>query len=218
MPVPRRSLATLAGVVALLLAVESSYVVRPGDTLSGLAARLGTTVRALADANGIDDPNRILAGQRLRVPAGEAAGGRRARPPARPQDRPAAGRLIAEVARAHGFHPAFVQAVAWQESGWQMRRRSATGAVGIMQVMPGTGRFVADELVGRPLDLTDPRDNVTAGVVFLDHLWHLTDGDVEATLAGYFQGLASVRRNGRYDATERYVANVLALRDRFRAG
>jgi N-acetylmuramoyl-L-alanine amidase len=87
--------------------------------------------------------------------------------------------------------------------------------VGIMQVMPGTGEFVSRELAGRDLDLEDPRDNVEAGVLFLQYLWELTDGDAEQTLAGYYQGLRSVAENGRYDDTERYIANVLALRDRF---
>jgi N-acetylmuramoyl-L-alanine amidase len=85
-----------------------------------------------------------------------------------------------------------------------------------MQVMPDTGRFVSHELVGRELDLEDPYDNVVAGIAFLQHLWELTDGDVEQTLAGYYQGLRSVRDHGMYDDTERYIANVLALRDRFR--
>jgi N-acetylmuramoyl-L-alanine amidase len=44
----------------------------------------------------------------------------------------------------------------------------------------------------------------------------LPDGDVEQTLAGYYQGLRSVRENGRYASTDRYIANVLALRERFR--
>lgn len=46
-------------------------------------------------------------------------------------------------------------------------------------------------------------------------MWESTAGDVELTLAGYYQGLRSVHDNGLY-ATERYIATVLALRDRFR--
>ncbi len=58
-------------------AAGSPYVVRPGDTLWLLAARFGTTVQALAAANGIADPDLIYAGQTLRVvgpTAGTAAG------------------------------------------------------------------------------------------------------------------------------------------------
>lgn len=43
------------------------YVIQPGDTLSGIAARFNTTYQRLAQLNGIRNPNRIYAGQRLRV-------------------------------------------------------------------------------------------------------------------------------------------------------
>ncbi|MGH2748531.1 MAG: LysM peptidoglycan-binding domain-containing protein, partial [Actinomycetota bacterium] len=45
----------------------ASYLVRPGDTLSGIAARHGVTVSAIARRNDINNPNFIIAGQRLRI-------------------------------------------------------------------------------------------------------------------------------------------------------
>lgn len=48
---------------------EHTYTVRPGDTLWAIARRYGTTVAAIATANGIRDPNRIYPGQELRIPA-----------------------------------------------------------------------------------------------------------------------------------------------------
>lgn len=45
----------------------TSYVVQRGDTLSGIAAATGTSVGALARANGIADPNLIQPGQRLTI-------------------------------------------------------------------------------------------------------------------------------------------------------
>src|SRR5437868_3919071 len=47
----------------------SSYSIRNGDTLNSIAARFHTTVSALAQANHLSNPNRILAGQKLTVPA-----------------------------------------------------------------------------------------------------------------------------------------------------
>ena len=44
------------------------YVVAEGDTLSGIAARFGVTEEALQTANGVADPNRLVAGQELIVP------------------------------------------------------------------------------------------------------------------------------------------------------
>ena len=46
----------------------SVYVVQPGDNLSDIADELGVTTRELQDANGIDDPDSIFAGQELIVP------------------------------------------------------------------------------------------------------------------------------------------------------
>ena len=69
------------------LAAEPVHVVRPGETLYRIARRYGLTVDELARYNHIDDPTRITAGQRLRIPAtarpgqapGTGAGGRQGR-------------------------------------------------------------------------------------------------------------------------------------------
>jgi LysM repeat protein len=58
--------ATAAAVPTVVAA--TSYVVRPGDTLTSIAARHGTTVTALAQANRISDPDRIRIGQLLSIP------------------------------------------------------------------------------------------------------------------------------------------------------
>ncbi|PZR17317.1 MAG: LysM domain-containing protein [Archangium gephyra] len=54
-----------------------SYTIKRGDTLSGIAARYGTTVSALASANGIRNPNLIVAGKTLQIPgkSGGSSGG-----------------------------------------------------------------------------------------------------------------------------------------------
>jgi soluble lytic murein transglycosylase-like protein len=95
-----------------------------------------------------------------------------------------------------------------------MREVSPVDAIGAMQVMPYTGQFLASEVVHRSLDLYDAGDNVTAGVALLSVLTHEASSPRQA-VAGYYQGLQSVRDHGMFVSTKQYVANVMALRERF---
>ena len=72
-----------------------------------------------------------------------------------------------------------------------------------------------DNLAERPLDPSSATDNVHAGVLYLKRLLNDTGGDESAAIAGYYQGLSSVQSRGMYDDTQRYLANVQALRTRF---
>ncbi len=124
-------------------------------------------------------------------------------------------RVVVRTARRHGVHPRLALAIAWQESGWQQHRVSASGALGVMQVMPATGRWLSLQ-VGRRLHLRGLHDNVTAGVVLLKILRAQTGP--RKTMAGYYQGLASVRRYGMSATTRSYVASVRAIRKRLKHG
>jgi soluble lytic murein transglycosylase-like protein len=92
---------------------------------------------------------------------------------------------------------------------------SSANARGIMQVMPGTWQYVQENLTSQRLDPDSATDNVRAGSLYLARLLRDTGGDERLATAGYYQGLASVRRIGLLPETERYVANVMALRSRF---
>lgn len=70
------ALAAVAGIAVAGTAATGSHTVRPGDTLSELAAKHDVSVAALAEANDIDDPNWIPAGMNLVIPgASDGAGG-----------------------------------------------------------------------------------------------------------------------------------------------
>ena len=117
-------------------------------------------------------------------------------------------RLVAAMARHYDVPPPLALAIAWQESGWQQRRVSSAGALGVMQVMPDTGRWMR-WYAGRPLRLRDTHDNVRAGVLTLRILRSWTKYDRNA-IAAYYQGLGAVRRHGHFKDTKRYVASVRA--------
>jgi soluble lytic murein transglycosylase-like protein len=120
--------------------------------------------------------------------------------------------LIIRKARANGVDPALALAVSWQESGWGMHHVSVANAIGAMQVIPSTGEWISG-VIGRRLDLLNPSDNVTAGVVLLKIL--VQQAGERKAVAGYYQGLKSVREHGMFRDTKQYVDNVLYLKRRF---
>src|SRR4051794_20236828 len=197
------------------------YIVRLGDTLSGLAARAGVSVQQMAFMNGLDPDAPLIAGTALKLPTGAPVPTTSAAPsavvPAPPTPTP--GRVsasdIAMVAGRNGVPASLASAIAWQESGFNNAMVSSANARGVMQVLPGTWDWVQKNLALRQLDPANPIDNVGAGVLYLGRLLRESGGDPAMAAAGYYQGLASVRRNGMLPETRRYVDNVLALRGRF---
>lgn len=127
-------------------------------------------------------------------------------------DRSQTKALIIRIARAHGVDPKLALAIGWQESGWDQRQVSPANAIGVMQVIPGSGQWASD-MVGRRLNLMKPEDNITAGVAIIRSLLRSAD-NLPNAIAGYYQGLASVRARGMYTDTRQYVRNVLSLRER----
>jgi LysM repeat protein len=211
-----------------------SYLVRPGDTLSGIAARAGTTVSALAALNGLNPRHYLLYGTVLRLPGGSttptssvagsepigaAATGSLKAPPYPTPQRVTAGQ-IGSIAAADGVPPSLAQAIGWQESGFNNDAVSPAGARGVMQIMPGTWNWIGSVLNrgGTPLSPASAFDNVRGGVIMLHALLGATDGNEAETAAGYYQGLGSVQRYGMYSDTKQYVRDVLALNHRFSGG
>ena len=118
-------------------------------------------------------------------------------------------------AAEYGVPPSLLKALAWMESGWQATVVSPSGAIGIGQLLPGTAAFVAGTLIGVALDPYVADDNIRMSARFLAQLLNLTNGDVNMALAGYYQGLTSVRRDGMKATTAAYVNVILALQARF---
>ncbi len=191
---------------------------RPGDTLSSIAARAGTTVAELALANGLSPDGVLPAGAVLRVsglggsagtsgpsassatsqPVGVSAAGSVSDPPYPTPERVSASQVGA-IASANGVPAALADAVGWQESGFNNDLVSGADARGVMQILPGTWNWIQSSLnAGRPLAPASASDNVRGGVLLLRSLLNSTGGDPAMAAAGYYQGLPSVRANGLY--------------------
>lgn len=218
---------------------ERRHLVVTGDTLGGLAVRYGVSASSIAAANRLRGST-IARGRRLTIP-GAASGRNLAAVPASnagvrvpdsvresvAQNRATLAtrshpskaqvrQLVAATARRHGVDPSLAVAVAYHESGFQQRVVSGVDAIGVMQVLPSTGRALGRQQ-GRTFDLLDAQDNITAGVLLLRQLTRSTGSD-EAALAGYYQGLGSIKRRGVLPQTIDYQRNIAVLRQRFANG
>lgn len=198
------------------LTMNSLHTVQPGETLSSIAARYGTSIAPLARVNKLSNPNLIIAGAQLKVPAGVTIA------PASPSPRAATApapvavieAALAGHAASHRVDSSLVMAVAHQESGWQQDVVSSARAVGVMQVMPATARYINESLGGHNLNFRVADDNVHLGVMYLRHLLHAMPTENKA-LAAYYSGPGNVGK--RLDAGQRHYAhNVQALRSRYR--
>ncbi|MBR1552966.1 MAG: lytic transglycosylase domain-containing protein, partial [Schwartzia sp.] len=123
-----------------------------------------------------------------------------------PQDSTYLG-TIAEAAGKYGVDPKLVSAVAEVESGFSQDAVSATGAVGVMQLMPET----AESLGVNPYDAAQ---NIDGGAHYLKKMLDTFDGDLRKAVAAYNAGPEAVREYGGvppYSETQQYVSSVLDI-------
>jgi soluble lytic murein transglycosylase-like protein len=189
------------------------HTVRAGETLSSIAGRYKTSVTRIAKMNKISDVNFISIGMKLKVPAGSAAN----RGPTGSPSRGSVSASLHKHAGAHGLDVSLVKALAWLESGWNQKAVSSAGARGVMQVMPGTARYINRDLGGggdHRLRLRKMDDNVHLGVMYLRHMLQSMPTQKKA-LAAYFSGPGNVK--GKLNKRQRwYARTVQGLRSRFR--
>jgi soluble lytic murein transglycosylase-like protein len=171
--------------------------VQPGDTLSAIAVRYGTTVAGIVRLNRLDPVGVLPAGRTLVLPV-------------RMADRSVIRRTIVRWARHYGVRRSLALAVAWQESGHQPNLTSSTGAWGVMQVMPATWEYVETVLIGRKVPHTTA-GGIRVGMAYLHYLLKAFGSKERLALAAYLQGEASVREHGIFPSSRPYVANILAL-------
>lgn len=135
------------------------YTVKRGDTLYAIAWRLGVDFRDLVRWNGLDNPDRILVGQTLRVtPPASASTTARDRPPAPPPPaalpKPAPSRLPVAPARSAAAPAARITPVpargqwSWPADGESRRSVSATGSTGL-QIRGTRGQDVRAAAAGQ---------------------------------------------------------------------
>ena len=141
--------------------------------------------------------------------------------------------LITTHARANGIPAALVASVIMHESKFAENAKSHRGALGLMQIMPETGKWIAGELSDEsfsPEDLKNPETNIRYGTWYLGWLLRDFGGNEALALAAYNAGRSTVRewaeeRGWRddfddaddipYEETRLYVRRVLKDRKNY---
>lgn len=117
------------------------------------------------------------------------------------------------VAKRYGLPPSLVHAVISAESAYDTNAISRAGAVGLMQLMPGTAKRYG--VVNR----RNPVDNVDGGARYLRDLLAMFDNNLSLALAAYNAGEGAVKEYGNkippYEETKNYVIKVIDFYKRY---
>lgn len=122
--------------------------------------------------------------------------------------------LIVEHSRRHNLEPQLVAAVIRVESNYHAAAESPKGARGLMQIMPQTGAWAAEQvgvLDFTPEQLFEPPVNIYLGTWYLQDLYHNFNENTYAALAAYNGGRGHVRRwldEGIWDGSRENIGDI----------
>jgi soluble lytic murein transglycosylase-like protein len=203
-----------------------------GSIAAAMPARAGE-IYSYVDEDGVIHFSNVPTDRRYRKLRTQPGGGgvyRSDPPAAAPGGRPPQARIAAANVRLERFREhvraaalkyalpeELLLAVMAVESQFNPNALSEKGAMGLMQLMPGTARemYVSEPWL--------PEQNIDGGARYLRILANMYDGDLVRTVAAYNAGPEAVRRAGEdgvpnIPETREYVRRVVALYQSFRAG
>ena len=113
--------------------------------------------------------------------------------------------IIIKTAIRYQIDPSLVKAIIMAESGYNSRAISKNGAIGLMQLMPGTAQELNIE------DIFNPKQNIDGGVRYFKQLVNQFSGDLKLALAAYNAGSRTVRQYKGvppFKETQHYIEKV----------
>lgn len=114
--------------------------------------------------------------------------------------------LIVKYSTKYNIDPSLVAAVILQESRFNPKAQSGSGAQGLMQFMPGTANTMAKETGRYPkYDIFDPETSIEFGAAHIHDLLVKYNGDVDQALAGYNAGTGTVDSWVRQNVFDRII-------------
>jgi soluble lytic murein transglycosylase len=118
---------------------------------------------------------------------------------------------ILQWSKDRKLNPLLVTALIRQESRFEKEIRSPVGAVGLMQIMPDTGKYIAGNTGTKSYSLTDPEDNIMMGTWYLDYTHRKYDDNSLFAVASYNAGPGAVSKwKQRFDFSDHdeFVENI----------
>jgi len=116
--------------------------------------------------------------------------------------------LVESISRRNGVDPNLIDAMIRTESNYNAWAVSPKGAIGLMQLIPETGRRFGVQ------NFFDPQQNIEGGVRYIKYLLEMFDGNVDLSLAAYNAGenlVARIQRIPPFQETRDYVRKIRAV-------
>lgn len=111
--------------------------------------------------------------------------------------------IYKKAANTYGVDQKLLELIGYRESRFRANATSAAGAMGIMQLMPGTAKGLGVD------NAYDPEQNIMGAAKLIKRLWDQYNGNIDLVIAGYSAGTGAVSKYGGvppYKETTDYVA------------